>query len=136
MSQTALSLNPTEIDAPTAVKQAITVTQAAASRIAELMLEESDLSLKLRVYVQGGGCSGLQYGFAFAETQEDDDFAFAAVGTVDSQQVEITVLVDAVSMDYLRGAEIDYVRELGDERFIIRNPNATTTCGCGSSFSV
>lgn len=136
MSQTALSLNPTETEEPVTAKPAITVTQAAASRIAELMLEEGDLNLKLRVYVQGGGCSGLQYGFAFAEQQEDDDFTFAAVGIAESQHVEIAVLIDAVSMDYLRGAEIDYARELGDERFIIRNPNATTTCGCGSSFSV
>ncbi|MBY0377378.1 MAG: iron-sulfur cluster assembly accessory protein, partial [Gammaproteobacteria bacterium] len=98
------------------------VTTAAASRVAELMLEEGDLSLKLRVYVQGGGCSGLQYGFAFAETQEEDDFAYPAKGFADQQTIPISVLVDAVSMDYLRGAEIDYVRELGDERFIIRNP--------------
>ncbi len=119
----------------TTTKPDLIVTTAAASRVAELMLEEGDLSLKLRVYVQGGGCSGLQYGFAFAEAQEDDDFDYSATGIADQQTIDVTVLVDAVSMDYLRGAEIDYVRELGDERFIIRNPNASTTCGCGSSFS-
>lgn len=119
----------------TETKADLTVTTAAASRVAELMLEEGDLSLKLRVYVQGGGCSGLQYGFAFAETIEEDDFSFLAQGLAEGKSIDVTVLIDAVSMDYLRGAEIDYVRELGDERFIIRNPNASSTCGCGSSFS-
>ena len=109
----------------------IIVTKNAAQKVFELILEDGNPDLKLRVYVTGGGCSGLQYGFAFEQTTNDDDFVI--LGTVDDQH-HIEVIVDHLSMDYLRGAEIDYAQDFQGERFIIRNPNAKTTCGCGSSF--
>lgn len=103
-------------------------TDAAARKVGELIEQEGNAALKLRVYVQGGGCSGFQYGFTFdEETQEDDT------------QVEnggVTLLIDPLSVQYLMGAEIDFREDLSGAQFIIRNPNATTTCGCGSSFSV
>ena len=102
-------------------------TVAAASKVSELIQEEDNDALKLRVYVQGGGCSGFQYGFTFDEEQLDDDTA------VDTDGVRL--LVDPMSFQYLIGAKIDYKDDLEGARFIINNPNATTTCGCGSSFS-
>ncbi|MFT5135270.1 MAG: iron-sulfur cluster insertion protein [Arenicella sp.] len=102
-------------------------TNAAASKVSELIDEEDNSELKLRVYVQGGGCSGFQYGFTFDEEQLDDDTA------VDTDGVRL--LVDPMSFQYLIGAKIDYKDDLDGARFIINNPNATTTCGCGSSFS-
>ena len=102
-------------------------TVAAASKVSELIQEEDNDTLKLRVYVQGGGCSGFQYGFTFDEEQLDDDTA------VDTDGVRL--LVDPMSFQYLIGAKIDYKDDLDGARFIINNPNATTTCGCGSSFS-
>ena len=102
-------------------------TNAAASKVSELIDEEENNELKLRVYVQGGGCSGFQYGFTFDEEQLDDDTA------VDTDGVRL--LVDPMSFQYLIGAKIDYKDDLDGARFIINNPNATTTCGCGSSFS-
>lgn len=102
-------------------------TVAAASKVSELIEEEDNNELKLRVYVQGGGCSGFQYGFTFDEEQLDDDTA------VDTDGVRL--LVDPMSFQYLIGAKIDYKDDLDGARFIINNPNATTTCGCGSSFS-
>lgn len=100
----------------------------AVARLQELFAEENNPNNKLRVFVQGGGCSGFQYGFTFDEEQAEDDFAFEA-GTVQ-------VLVDSMSMQYLQGAEIDYQENLQGASFIINNPQAVTTCGCGSSFSV
>lgn len=102
-------------------------TSAAATKVAELIQEEDNTDLKLRVYVQGGGCSGFQYGFTFDEEQLDDDTS------VDTDGVRL--LVDPMSFQYLIGAKIDYKDDLDGARFIINNPNATTTCGCGSSFS-
>ena len=102
-------------------------TNAAASKVSELIDEEENNELKLRVYVQGGGCSGFQYGFTFDEEQLDDDTA------VDTDGVRL--LVDPMSFQYLIGAKIDYKDDLDGARFINNNPNATTTCGCGSSFS-
>lgn len=102
-------------------------TTDAASKVAELIEEEDNDQLKLRVYVQGGGCSGFQYGFTFDEEQQQDDTA------VDKDGVRL--LVDPMSFQYLIGAKIDYKDDLDGARFIINNPNASTTCGCGSSFS-
>lgn len=105
----------------------ITITENAFARISELLTEESNLNLKLRVFVQGGGCSGMEYGFTFDESQNDDDFAFNKDG--------VTVLVDSMSMQYLAGAVVDFKDDLEGTRFTIDNPNAETSCGCGSSFS-
>lgn len=103
-------------------------TEAAASKVKTLIEEENNPDLKLRVFVTGGGCSGFQYGFTFDETINDGDT------TVDKEGV--TLLVDPMSFQYLSGAEIDYTEGLEGAQFVIRNPNATTTCGCGSSFNV
>ena len=102
-------------------------TDAAASKVGELIREEANPALKLRVYVQGGGCSGFQYGFTFDESIEEGDL------TVENQGV--TLVIDPMSVQYLMGAEIDYREGLDGAQFVIRNPNAKTTCGCGSSFA-
>jgi iron-sulfur cluster insertion protein len=106
----------------------IVFTDSAASKVAELVAEEGNPDLKLRVFVQGGGCSGFQYGFTFDEVTNEDDTQMNKNG--------VTLLIDAMSLQYLVGAEIDYKDDLEGSQFVIRNPNATTTCGCGSSFSV
>jgi iron-sulfur cluster insertion protein len=111
-----------------AVDSALIVTESAANKVKELIKEENNQDLKLRVYVTGGGCSGFQYGFTFDEEMNEGDTAIEKNG--------VSFLVDPMSFQYLSGAEIDYVDDLQGARFIIRNPNATTTCGCGSSFSV
>ena len=103
-------------------------SDAAAAKVRELLDEEDHDDLKLRVYISGGGCSGFQYGFMFDENQDDTDTVIEKHGVV--------LLVDPMSIQYLTGAEIDYVEGLEGAQFVIRNPNATTTCGCGSSFSV
>lgn len=103
-------------------------TDAAAHKVGELIKQEGNAGLKLRVYVQGGGCSGFQYGFTFDEETQEGDTAIENAG--------VTLLVDPMSVQYLMGAEIDYREDLSGAQFVIRNPNATTTCGCGSSFSV
>lgn len=105
----------------------INITENARQKIEELIHEEGNPNLKLRTFVQGGGCSGFQYGFTFDEDQNEDDFEFP-VG-------QFKMLVDAMSMQYLNGAEIDYKDDLMGSSFSIKNPNAETTCGCGSSFS-
>lgn len=105
----------------------ITITLPAQDKIADLLLEENNPNLKLRTFVQGGGCSGFQYGFTFDEEQNEDDFVVEA-GTV-------KVLIDSMSYQYLAGAVIDYKEDLQGSHFSIKNPNAQTTCGCGSSFS-
>ena len=102
-------------------------TAAAAAKVASLIEEEGNSSLMLRVYIQGGGCSGFQYGFTFDETLQDGDTEIVTDG--------VKLLIDPMSMQYLTGAEIDYTEGLQGAQFVIRNPNATTTCGCGSSFS-
>lgn len=116
----------------------ITVTPSAILKVFELMKEEDNLNLKLRIFITGGGCSGFQYGFSFEEDSNEDDFIIQrSVDQPDSEEKTcIQVLVDAMSMQYLQGAEVDYRKDINGEQFIIRgNPNAKTTCGCGSSFS-
>lgn len=103
-------------------------TDAAARKVKQLIEEEGNPNLKLRVYITGGGCSGFQYGFTFDETAKQDDWVVENQG--------VCLLVDALSFQYLSGAEIDYSEGIEGAHFIIRNPNAQTTCGCGSSFSV
>ena len=102
-------------------------TDAAAAKVAELIAEEGNPDLKLRVFVQGGGCSGFQYGFTFDEIVNEDDTTLSKAG--------VSLLIDAMSYQYLVGAEIDYKDDLEGAQFVIKNPNATSTCGCGSSFS-
>ncbi|MEM7017380.1 MAG: iron-sulfur cluster insertion protein ErpA [Pseudomonadota bacterium] len=107
--------------------EALIFTDSAALKVRELMEEEEQDDLMLRVFIQGGGCSGFQYGFTFDENEIDGDTI------VENQGVKL--LVDPMSIQYLTGAEIDYTEGLEGSQFVIRNPNATTTCGCGSSFS-
>ena len=102
-------------------------TDSAADKVKQLVDEEGNPDLKLRVFVQGGGCSGFQYGFTFDEVINEDDTQMSKNG--------VTLLIDAMSLQYLGGAEIDYKEDLQGAQFVIKNPNATTTCGCGSSFS-
>ena len=116
------TIQETEEQAP------LVFTDAAARKVGQLISEEGNEQLKLRVYISGGGCSGFQYGFTFDENTEDGDTSIENDGVV--------LLVDPMSIQYLEGAEIDYKEDLEGAQFIIRNPNATTTCGCGSSFSV
>jgi iron-sulfur cluster insertion protein len=111
-----------------AEEPALRFTDAAAGKVRELMAEEGDESLMLRVYISGGGCSGFQYGFTFEQALGDGDEVFENGG--------VKLLVDPMSFQYLMGAEIDYTEGLSGAQFVIRNPNASTTCGCGSSFSV
>ena len=106
----------------------ITLDQSAVEKINEILAEESNPKVKLRVFVQGGGCSGFSYGFTLDETVNDDDF--------DIEENGVHVLVDAMSAQYLQGAKIRYKDELWSKEFVIENPNAQTTCGCGSSFSI
>lgn len=103
-------------------------SDSAAAKVKQLIDEEGNPDLKLRVFVQGGGCSGFQYGFEFDEERGEDDVAVERDG--------VTLLVDPLSLQYLMGAEVDYRESLAGSQFVIRNPNAKTTCGCGSSFSV
>ncbi len=109
------------------VPASLTFTDAAARKVSELIREEGNPNLKLRVFVSGGGCSGFQYGFTFDESLEEGDTEVANQG--------VTLLVDPLSFQYLAGAEVDYREDLEGAQFVIRNPNAATTCGCGSSFS-
>jgi iron-sulfur cluster insertion protein len=106
----------------------IVFTDAAATKVSELIEEEENPELKLRVFISGGGCSGFQYGFTFDEKIEEGDSQVVNQG--------VTLVVDPMSVQYLMGAEIDYKEDLQGAQFIIRNPNASTTCGCGSSFTV
>ena len=106
----------------------IVFTDAAAQKVAQLIEEESNPGLMLRVFISGGGCSGFQYGFTFDDAVEEGDSSVKNQG--------VTLLVDPMSVQYLMGAEIDYKEDLQGAQFVIRNPNASTTCGCGSSFSV
>lgn len=108
--------------------EGLVFTDAAARKVSELIREEGNPNLKLRVFISGGGCSGFQYGFTFDEKVEEGDAQFPNQG--------VTLLVDPLSFQYLQGAQIDYREDLEGAQFVIRNPNATTTCGCGSSFAV
>ena len=105
----------------------LTLTDNAVNKIKDLLAEENNPSLKLRTFVQGGGCSGMQYGFTFDEEQNEDDFVI--------EKDTVQILVDSMSMQYLTGAKIDYKEDLMGSNFSIDNPNAQTSCGCGSSFS-
>jgi iron-sulfur cluster insertion protein len=106
----------------------ITITEKAKEKIFDILIDENKPGLCLRTFVQGGGCSGFNYGFTLDEQINEDDFEFTING-------DFKVLVDAMSMQYLQGAEIDYKEELMGSHFTIKNPNATATCGCGSSFA-
>ncbi len=105
----------------------IKFSESAAIKVSQLIEEEGNPDLKLRVFVQGGGCSGFQYGFTFDEIANDDDTVMSKKG--------VQLLIDSMSYQYLVGAEIDYKEDLEGSQFVIKNPNATTTCGCGSSFA-
>lgn len=106
----------------------MTFTSAAARKVAALIDDEGNPKLKLRIYIQGGGCSGFQYGFDFDEEVKEGDEEIVTDG--------VTLVVDPMSLQYLMGAEVDFTEGLQGEQFVVRNPNASTTCGCGSSFSV
>jgi iron-sulfur cluster insertion protein len=116
------------MNAPVEIPLPFVFTDSAANKVANLIEEEGNPELKLRVFVSGGGCSGFQYGFTFDETVNDDDTTMEKNG--------VKLLIDSMSYQYLVGAEIDYKEDLEGAQFVIKNPNATTTCGCGSSFSV
>ena len=115
------------MNAVTDMPSPIVFTDSAASKVAQLIEEEGNSDLKLRVFVQGGGCSGFQYGFTFDEVTNEDDTIMEKNG--------VQLLIDAMSYQYLVGAEIDYKDDLEGAQFVIKNPNAQSTCGCGSSFS-
>ena len=121
MSDVSPQIEPTEA-------RAVSVSDSAAARLAWLIEQEGQAGLMLRVYVNGGGCSGFPYGFTFDDSANADDHRFEKDG--------VTVLVDDASLDLLAGSEIDWVEELGSAAFKVRNPNAASSCGCGSSFSV
>ncbi len=118
-------LDPAAPEVPPAPLQ---FSAAAAAKVRELVAEEGNAALKLRAYIQGGGCSGFQYGFEFDDGTEEGDVVIVNAGA--------TLVVDPLSLQYLLGAEVDYVESLSGAQFVIRNPNAKTTCGCGSSFTV
>jgi iron-sulfur cluster assembly accessory protein len=117
-----------DIQDPTPQSPALIFSSNAAAKVSELIAEEGNPDLKLRVYVSGGGCSGFQYGFSFEETVAEDDTTVETDG--------VTLMVDPASLQYLAGAEIDYQEGLEGSRFVIKNPNAASSCSCGSSFSV
>ncbi|MDR3393568.1 MAG: iron-sulfur cluster insertion protein ErpA [Parasulfuritortus sp.] len=116
------------MNAATEMPTPFNFSDSAANKVKELIAEEGNPELKLRVFVTGGGCSGFQYGFTFDEVQNDDDTTMVKNG--------VTLLIDSMSMQYMMGAEIDYTEGLEGAQFVIRNPTAVSTCGCGSSFSV
>jgi iron-sulfur cluster insertion protein len=105
----------------------ITITESAQEKIREILVEENNSNLKLRMFVQGGGCSGMSYGFSLDEDKNEDDFEIPAGSS--------SVLVDSMSIQYIAGSTVDYVEDLQGSRFSINNPQAKTSCGCGSSFS-
>ena len=114
--------------AEVALSEPLVFSEAAANKVKDLIAAEGNDNLMLRVFVQGGGCSGFQYGFAFEQSVQDGDAVIEKNG--------VKLLVDPMSFQYLTGAEIDFTENLQGSQFVIRNPNASTTCGCGSSFSV
>lgn len=137
MSEIASQQNLAASELPLAEMQPIIITENAANKIWELITEEENFQLKLRVFITGGGCSGFQYGFSFDETINEDDTVIVKESGKDqnNNDIKVQLLVDPMSLVYLVGAEIDYKSDLTGEQFIIRNPNAKTTCGCGSSFA-
>ncbi|MDP3652161.1 MAG: iron-sulfur cluster insertion protein ErpA [Rhodoferax sp.] len=124
--QAALTVDSTSL--PGAMPSQLEFTPAAAAKVAELIVEEGNAELKLRLYVTGGGCSGFSYGFAFDDAVAEDDTLIVTAG--------VALVVDAMSLQYVLGARVDFEDGLEGSRFVIHNPNAQTTCGCGSSFSV
>lgn len=116
------------MNAPTESPTLLNFTDSAVNKVRELIAEEGNPDLKLRVFVSGGGCSGFQYGFTFDEVSNEDDTVLEKSG--------VKLLIDPMSYQYLVGAEIDYAESLEGSQFVIKNPNATSTCGCGSSFSI
>ncbi|MES2877354.1 MAG: iron-sulfur cluster insertion protein ErpA [Pseudomonadota bacterium] len=124
--EAALTIDSTNM--PGVMPGQLEFTPAAAAKVAELIVEEGNPDLKLRLYVTGGGCSGFSYGFAFDDQTAEDDSQFVTEG--------VSLVVDAMSLQYVLGARVDFEDGLEGSRFVIHNPNAQTTCGCGSSFSV
>jgi iron-sulfur cluster insertion protein len=120
-------MNAVTDNAVTDMPAPLVFSDSAANKVKELINEEGNTELKLRVFVNGGGCSGFQYNFTFDETQNEDDTVMEKNG--------VTLLIDGMSFQYLAGAEIDYTEGIEGAQFVIKNPNATSTCGCGSSFS-
>ena len=120
-----MSIEQVDLQTPPAP---LVFTDSAADKVRDLLIDEGNPDLKLRVFVQGGGCSGFQYGFTFDDVTDDDDTIIEKGG--------VQLLIDPMSFQYLVGAEIDYKDDLEGAQFVIRNPNATTTCGCGSSFTI
>ncbi len=118
----------TEFGTPDSENQPIIFTENAANKVRQLIIEEGNQALKLRVFVSGGGCSGFQYGFTFDDSANDDDMVMEKNG--------VQLLVDSMSFQYLMGAEIDYQENIQGAQFVIKNPSASSTCGCGSPFSI
>ncbi len=127
MNAVTETMSAANLSAPALAPVPLVFTDSAATKVKDLIEEEGNPDLKLRVFVQGGGCSGFQYGFTFDEIVNEDDTAMEKNG--------VTLLIDSMSYQYLVGAEIDYKDDLEGAQFVIKNPNATSTCGCGSSFS-
>jgi iron-sulfur cluster insertion protein len=115
-------------EAMPAMPDPLVFTEAAASKVQQLINDEGNPNLKLRVYIQGGGCSGFQYGFTFDEEEGEGDTRIVTN--------DVVMLIDPMSLQYLSGAEVDYKEDLQGAQFVVKNPNASTTCGCGSSFGV
>ncbi|WMS89128.1 iron-sulfur cluster insertion protein ErpA [Pleionea litopenaei] len=128
MSEPTDSINTSNADVSEAIPALLEVTSAASSKVKELLEDEDNQSLRLRVYVTGGGCSGFQYGFKFDDYLSDEDTQIEKDGMV--------LLVDPLSIQYLAGSTVDYIDGLEGARFVVNNPNATATCGCGASFSI
>jgi iron-sulfur cluster insertion protein len=127
-AQARFNFNGAIMNTVTEMQDPLLFTDSAADKVKQLIEEEGNMELKLRVFVSGGGCSGFQYGFTFDEVANEDDTVLNKNG--------VQLLIDPMSFQYLVGAEIDYTEGLEGAQFVIKNPNATTTCGCGSSFSV
>ena len=124
----SINVSFTPMQPKAAATPSIGFTDAAANKLKSLITEENNPKLKLRVFVSGGGCSGFQYGFEFDENTGDDDIKVEKSG--------VTMVIDAMSAQYINGATVDYEEGLEGSRFVINNPNATSTCGCGASFSI
>ncbi len=124
--------NPVNADTP----DLIIFTDAAAAKVKELIDEEENPQLNLRIYIMGGGCSGFQYGFKFDDTIQPDDYIVEKEVGQDDGSSSVKLLCDPLSFQYLQGAQIDYKEDVNGSQFVIRNPQAKTTCGCGSSFSI
>jgi iron-sulfur cluster insertion protein len=142
MSEIVSAPNSSPVEVSLALPQPVVMTENAAKKVSELIEEEDNLQLKLRVFITGGGCSGFQYGFTFDEVINEEDTVVTKTlskkhnsHSADQAERTVQLLIDPMSLVYLVGAEIDYKSDLSGEQFIIRNPNAKTTCGCGSSFA-